>query len=189
LLNKIGLGSYNLKPNIKTFIYNAYGRSILTYGFENVYFNKKLIRELRAYESITLKRILYVPKHCSTTKLFRALGITPIDQLIKKRKLNFLLRLNNNNRTKKVLMDQVTNISELHKQSLIKEILDNYITPPIANITNLDELINITLDELKNLRKGDNDTDEEEIENIKYLLSNRSKANNVALINLLYNGG
>ncbi len=186
-LNKLGINSFKLKPNIKTFLYKAYARSILTYGFENVYFNGKLLKEVTTYESLTIKRLLHLPKYCSTSKLYLAIGLTPIDIVIKKQKLRFIARLYNNELTRQVLEDQCLRINSLHKQSLITEIIELYLSKPTILINNLDTLMLATKEELGRINRREIVTDE--IKNIKFLLENRSKYNNETLINLLLKCG
>jgi hypothetical protein len=182
-LNKLGFGGYRLSPKIKTFMYGVYARSILTYGFENIYFNTKILTEIRTYESTIIKRALYLPKHCSVTKIYLALNISPIDTVIKTRKLKFLVRLSDNELTKTIVEKQCQIIFELHKQSLIREIIDNYITQPVPAINGLDELITVVKRELVSIKNKWEPT--EESESIKYLLSNRSRSNNITLYNLI----
>ena len=103
MLNKIGFNNYRMKASLKSFLYKVYSRSTLKYGFENVYFNKKLINEIKGHEGTMIKRALYLPKYCSTTAILNALNIQPVDMLIKKCKLNFLLGLTKDKLTYKIL--------------------------------------------------------------------------------------
>jgi hypothetical protein len=182
-LNKIGFGSYRLAPRIKTFMYGVYARSILTYGFENIYFNKRTLNEIRTYESTIIKRALYLPKHSSVTKIYLALNITPIDTVIKTRKLKFLIRLESNDLTKTIIEKQCLRVTELHKQSLVREIIENHLTKPTPNIANLGDLISATEKELTLMKNKLERTDE--AESINYLLNNRTRNNNITLYNLI----
>ncbi len=184
-MNKLGFGTLNLTPNIKTFMYGVYARSVLTYGFENIYFNKKILNEIRTYESTIIKRALYLPKHSSVTKIFNALNITPIDVVIKKRKLNFLVRISENNITREIAEAQSIMINNLHKQSLLREIYENYISKPIPEINTLAELLGAVQNELISIKNKWIRTDESDC--INHLLKNRTRSNNKTLYNLICN--
>ncbi len=180
-LNKLGFSTYKMKYGIKTFLYNTYCRATLKYGIENTHFNQTQLKLLQTQEGIILKRALMLSKYSSTTKLFKALEIEPITSIIKSHKLKFILRLAENQLTKRLLDNQCKDYDHLHKESLVKDVIVNYLTEP-GDITNSDQLINKIKDELSEIKSNEL---EDEIENIKYLLCNRNKYNNASLVHML----
>jgi hypothetical protein len=185
MLNKMGLNSKNLNSSIKAFMFKIYSRSVLTYGFENVYFTNQLLKEVKTYEGSIFKRILNLPKKCSTNKLLIAMDITPIDILIKLKKLCFIQRLAENNKTRAIIEEQCKRVELLHKQSLIREVKENILNN--QNINTIEELLNKVKIEIDNINSKLVKT--EEHENIRHLLSNRDKTFNEALLNILMFGG
>jgi hypothetical protein len=74
-------------------LYQTYCRSTLTHGLENLSLNSKEIDELKKHEAKIIKASLKVGKRSSNSKVLRIIGMDHIDEVIKKRKLSFFLRL------------------------------------------------------------------------------------------------
>ncbi|CAF1140489.1 unnamed protein product, partial [Brachionus calyciflorus] len=64
----------NLAIKIKTHLYKAFLRPVLTYGFENFVLNKKQMRKLQTTEGTIIKRMLNLNKKARNSELLTAIG-------------------------------------------------------------------------------------------------------------------
>jgi hypothetical protein len=187
-LTKLGFWNYKMKYNIKSFLYCAYSRATLKYGFENVFFTQTQLKKIKTQECLLLKRALMLPKNTSNTKLTQALNIPDIEKSIKIRKLKFIKQLLDNGLTRRIIEKQVSDAGKIHKHSLIKDVLDNYITNDHENVDNLAKLNEVITREIEHTTNKLDANNTDDIENIRYLLRNRNKLNNLTLVNLLQKG-
>jgi hypothetical protein len=105
--------------------------------------------------------------------------------LLKKKKLNFTRILLNNKLTREILMRQIANISNLHENSLLKEIISEHLNIDITQITNIADLSNRIENELNTLVEETEEHEEAELNCIRYLLDKRNHDNNKILNELL----
>jgi hypothetical protein len=185
VLNKVGLNRHSMKREIKSFLYRTYCRSTLIYGMEMLSTNKKGLEYIKREEGKILKHINGVGKYSSTSKLQAALEIESFVTLLKKKKLNFIQILLNNDLTREILMRQIANISNLHENSLIKEIISEYLNIEISQINNINDLSDRIENELNTLAEDTAEPDEAELNCIRYLLEKRNHDNNKILNELL----
>ena len=72
-LNKLGFKSNRMNHRLKMFLYKVYCRPNLSYGVENVCFEKAHIELLKSCEGRMLKGALGVTKHANLSLLMEAL--------------------------------------------------------------------------------------------------------------------
>jgi hypothetical protein len=187
-LNKIGFLNYKMKYDIKGFLYCAYGRATLKYGFENTYFTQTHLKKIRTQECLLLKRALMLPKNVSNTKLLKALDINDIEDAVKIRKLKFVKQLMNNRLTARIITAQIATIESAHKHSLIRDVVENYLAKPLHDVNSTNKLLELIEYEIDQNNKIEDLAEKEETENVRYLLGHRNKLNNLTLINILQKG-
>lgn len=124
-IKKLECENEKLKVKIKTHLYKAFVRPVLTYGLENYVLNKKQIRKLQTTEGTIIKRMLNLNYKSRTTSLLSAIGLEKIELNLKKRKLGFFKRALNNNLTKEIIDGvELNETTKLSKKSIIKEIFE-----------------------------------------------------------------
>ena len=119
-LNKIGINNENTCPYLKSQMFKTYIRPVLFYGIENVYIQKTVVNKLKRIDGNIIKRLLNIPVRCKTSSLLCALNITPVEYMIKQAKLDFFLRIMENEYTKKIIENT---LSLPTQNDLISEIM------------------------------------------------------------------
>ena len=140
----------------------------MNFALENTYLNKGDYKDLNTTECKILKNALNLRRYHSNTLLNNALGITPIERLVKIRKMNFLMELTRYELTSDIaekLMDKKKNP---HK-SLIKECMN--IIGKECEIEDLNGHISAKIAELNEVTIREQSSKESEA--IKYLLEKK----------------
>ena len=102
-LNNYGLNDANLNPEIKSSLIQQYCYPILFNNIENSILNMNHINELDSCASRMLKRVYHLQKKTRNDELHYACNLTPTLELVKQRKLEFFIRLYENDTTRKML--------------------------------------------------------------------------------------
>jgi len=123
MLNNKGMDSKYLGDELKSFLYRTYCRPVLNYGLENTFMSENALNDLKRLESLIMKKKLHLNKYCSSTKLFNALKIMNIKDVIIIKKLKFFVQLSRNLLTRDILEAELMNLTDLHTHCLIKEII------------------------------------------------------------------
>ena len=109
-INTLGFDKNNVSTQIKSLLYTSLARSKLVYGLETINCKRNsLTTPLSTIEGNQLKRANNLSFHSKTKILTYAMGISPIDLYILKRKLGFLIQLTNNEVTSDLLANGAHN--------------------------------------------------------------------------------
>jgi hypothetical protein len=127
-LNKYWYCNKKMKPTLKSVLYKCFTRSVLLYGMENLKLRQKEIKTIQTQEAKLIKRSLQLAKRTHNTNLLYALDLDPIEQRHNNTKCKFMMRLQDNDYTKRLLTDLVEyyidGYNYINKESMITEILD-----------------------------------------------------------------
>ena len=91
------------------------------------------VNELQSVEAKILKKSLGLSKYCKTQLLLSALRIKSMEDIIKERKLSFLLQLFDNELTSRVISSLIDNFHTLNKESFIVEMVNNVLGIKLSN--------------------------------------------------------
>ena len=83
------LGTSNLPPYIKTFLYHSFARPILYYGLEPIMVNLTERRDVQTLESTIIKHMVGLSKYSKSTELLYAVDMEG-SLLFKKKGIFFL---------------------------------------------------------------------------------------------------
>lgn len=103
-IERLGMNEPDVPISMKCLLYTSLVRSKLLYGMECLNLKSKFVqKEISSLESNTLKRACGLNKLSKTTGLLYAMGITPLELYILKRKLFFILQLLQNKATNELV--------------------------------------------------------------------------------------
>jgi hypothetical protein len=122
-ISKIGFKSATMDTELKVTLRDTYCRSRMNFALENTFLYQKDYNDLNTIECKILKNALGLRKYHSNTLINNALGITPIERLIKIRKLNFVIELLNYELTSTIVEQLMSENRKIPNKSLIKEVL------------------------------------------------------------------
>jgi hypothetical protein len=125
-LYKSGLNNEYTDPLVKSQLIKTYCRPTLLYGIENCYLSRRQISELETIDGIMLKRAMNMAKFYRYKDLQLAIDMDPMVKVIQKLKLNFFVRICNNNITRRIT-EYLLNVKDKIRKTLldeIKEIVD-----------------------------------------------------------------
>ena len=108
------LGTSNLPPYIKTFLYQSFARPVLYYGLEPIMMNLTERRDVQTLESTIIKHMVGLSKYSKSTELLYAVDMEKTELFLNKSKCSFFIRLLENDYTKKVV-DEIENFYSVHK--------------------------------------------------------------------------
>ena len=112
----------------------------MVYGLENIFLTKRDVNDLKVLEGKIIKRALALPKFSSTSTIQQALKLGETEEMVKRQKLKFFVRLLDNRATNAIIQAQLTKYNQLPAKSLLIEIM---------NIINVKERDKVNLDMLK----------------------------------------
>lgn len=121
-LKKIGFNSKYLENDLKKFLSEVYCRSTLLSCIENTFMTQRDTKEIQTLESKIIKVAVGLNKYHSTSMLNNALQITPLEETIKMRKLQFVKNLLKHSVTRKIIEAHNENKQGNHPKSLTTEI-------------------------------------------------------------------
>ena len=184
-LKKIGFETEHMSPDMKVLLRDTYCRSKMKYALENTHLSEKEYAELNSVESRTLKTAFGLSRYHSNTLLNNALGITPISEITKIRKLNFAIELLNYSITREIVVNYLSNIKKIPHKSLVKEVLRliGYKEESIE-IEQFKSLIHKKVAELEKISKLDKEGDTAKA--IKFLLYRKTQASKNIIKRLLH---
>jgi hypothetical protein len=103
-INSLGFNKNDLTTQVKSLLYTSLARSKLVYGLETLNLKKNEIKSLfNTLEGNQVKRANNLSYNSKSKILIYAMGISPIEIYLLKRKLGFLIQLTNNEITSKLL--------------------------------------------------------------------------------------
>ena len=184
-LKKVGIDNENMSVDLKILLRDTYCRSKLKYALENTHLSEKEYSELNSAESKTLKAWLGLNRYHSNTMLNNAIGITPLSQHIKTRKLKFILELLEYGVTRNIIEDYTQDIKKIPHKSLVKEALRLLAwNEPTIDTETFKSLIHKKIAEYERETAREKETDSSKA--IKYLLDKNSCAAKNIVKRLLY---
>ena len=143
--------------------------------------SKSQIQKMQRIEGAIVKRSLGLSKYASTNKVLCALGIMDLQNALNQSKVRFLGQIMKNEMAAQLITNQLENISNIHEHSFIRNICD--ILKASDSITSL---VHKSKYYLKNLEEQRQLQLQSATSNaIRYLLSNRTNANNTLLLQLV----
>ena len=122
-LRKIGLNSKEMSLEVKSFLFETYCRSTIQYGLTSGYNTQGDIKELMVLDSMILKVAFGLTKYHSTSMLLSAIKVTPLDKLVKLRKLQMIMQLLRYDVTAEIITHQLTNSKQLPSKAFIKDVI------------------------------------------------------------------
>lgn len=99
----MGFNDHKTPLKMKGLLYNSLSRSKLTYGFETIDLNTVELKNIQTFEGNILKHSNNLSTKSRTTALTYAMGISPIEAMLHKRKIGFIIQLINNDLTVEML--------------------------------------------------------------------------------------
>jgi hypothetical protein len=103
-LSALSFTSNQLHPKVKAQLFKSYIRPVVTFGCENMPLNELDLNIFKRLECNSVKKMLKIPKRCHSSSLLEALHIETTKSYCIRMKIKFVLRLNNNVHTHKMLM-------------------------------------------------------------------------------------
>jgi hypothetical protein len=99
-INNFGFNSRDMSTKVKALLYTSLARSKLVYGLETILLKKDESHKLLStLESNQIKKACNLSSRSKSKILLYALGISPIEMALIKRKIGFLIQLCNNTAT------------------------------------------------------------------------------------------
>ena len=171
-INKIGFESRTLNVDIKVTLRDTYCRSRMNFALENTYLHQKDYKDLNVTECKILKNALKLKRYHSNTLINNALGITPIERIVKIRKLNFLKELLKYDLTSNIIDNMMDKRKKIPHKSLLKECMA--IIGKDCGLQELTDSIAAKISELKEITNREQNSKESKA--IKYLLERKCPA-------------
>ena len=183
-LRKLGLNSQSMSLEVKTFLFETYCRSTSQYGLANTHLTHKDLADLGILEGKIIKVAFGLTKYHSTTTLYNAIKITPLDELIKIRKLQSFLQLLKFDVTARIIEQQINDESSLSNKSLMKYILTT--TERTNQHNTIDLLTTTVMDKISTVKEQITKDENTKLANgINYLLKNNNVTNHSAAKKML----
>ena len=104
-LRMLGLSTSALDINTRGFLYKTYIRPILHYGLENFDLNQNEMDKINTGGNNIIKSMVGLNKQVRSTSLLAALNIEQTNERLVQEKLQFFIRLYENNFTRNVLLE------------------------------------------------------------------------------------
>ena len=82
-LASFGMSYPGFDSDVKAFLWNTIGCPILTYGMESIDLSESDIKHLRTLQGNTIKRVMGISKHSHHSNILKAVGVPPVDDVIK----------------------------------------------------------------------------------------------------------
>ena len=112
-----------MDTSVKITLKDTYCKSRMNFALENTFLCQKDYADLNTIECKILKSAVGLRKYHSNTLMNNALGITPIETMLKIRKLNFINELMGYELTSDIIEQQMSNNQRIPPKSFIREIL------------------------------------------------------------------
>jgi len=182
-VTNLGLNKADVPIGMKSLLYTSLVRSKFMYGLETISLSKSRVKQdLSKLENYTLKKACGVNKNSKSTCLIYAMGITPIELYIVKRKLYFILQLLSNKATNELVTKGIHR--SLDDIFVMLGIEDKHISLGRDRYQGL--IRSMVLKKLEEIKAGETGIKNSDLVNsIRYLLSNRCSGNDDTLQYLL----
>ncbi len=182
-VTNLGLNKADVPIGMKSLLYTSLVRSKFMYGLETISLSKSRVKQdLSKLENYTLKKACGVNKNSKSTCLIYAMGITPIELYIVKRKLYFILQLLSNKATNELVTKGIHR--SLDDIFVMIGIEDKHISLGRDRYQGL--IRSMVLKKLEEIKAGETGIKNSDLVNsIRYLLSNRCSGNDDTLQYLL----
>ena len=113
----MGLSYPGLNSDVKAYLWKSICCPTLAYGMESIMLSQKELKELKTAQCNIIKRVMGINKRSHHTHLLKALGIPPVEEVIKSN----CIRLYNNS------LKTNTPARDLHSVLLAKYILNENV--------------------------------------------------------------
>jgi hypothetical protein len=183
-INKLGFNEKDLPTRIKKLLYTSLVRSKLSYGMETCTFKPAEIKSLLgSLEAAQIKKSNNLSKFSKSKTLLYAIGVSPYEVYLLKRKISFLKQLANNEATQELLL--AGNHSSL--EDIMKYIKIDYLRDiGLGNSGYLDLIRGRCYSKLKDIERIEKEIKGCKIvRSIRFLLNNRTPDNDDTLQFLL----
>lgn len=170
-LQTINLTSLHIHPKMKAQLFKTYIRPVMTYGTENMALNPKEILEFKKIEGNCLKRLIRIPTRCHTTDLFTGLNVEQTNNYLIRMKLKFLIRLDQNEFTNKVMRS----LTELNLEESFSTQIANQLELKDYDYETLISSAKQKISDLEKSKKGSNTNENENVISIKKILKSKNR--------------
>jgi hypothetical protein len=183
-INNLGFSNKDTNTKVISVLYTTFARSRLAYGFETISLkNNEIKTNLSKLESNQIKKACGLSIFSKSKLLIYALGLSPIEAALKKRKISFLKQLCNNKATADLIIsgnhETLKDIYEFLGINYKKDIV-------LGEDAYLHEISRKCWLKLKEIKQTENRIKKTELVRcIKYLLNNRNFNNDDTLQYLL----